>query len=182
MPKSTRLSEPMLTLVVDKNEYRIVAVDDFAVVQSLVHELEVYHDQLSRMPSVAMRDWLTDWRRDVTSWKQEEHQLYALFCNKEPTPVGFVHVVVQTGSKQGVLRQLFVQDKHRKHGLGAALAQCGIKWLQEHADPNQDLTLTVSGGNESVLKFYAKLGFDRRETHVFYRLHRKFSDEVRSDD
>lgn len=62
-----------------------------------------------------------------------------------------------TEKRVGEIDSLFVLPEYRGKGLGEALVEQSIRWLNEQGV--EKIFLEVSAGNEQVFSFYAKFGF-----------------------
>lgn len=67
----------------------------------------------------------------------------------------------------GEIDSLYINDSYRGHGIGAYLIEDAFAFFDSH-DTVDDIVM-ASEGNESVLKFYEKYGFEMR----YYTLKRK---------
>jgi ribosomal protein S18 acetylase RimI-like enzyme len=60
----------------------------------------------------------------------------------------------------GVLESIFIEADYRRQGIGDALMQHALAWMDEHDVPMKRLVVAV--GNEQALGFYARHGFQPR--------------------
>jgi diamine N-acetyltransferase len=60
----------------------------------------------------------------------------------------------------GVLESIFIEADYRGQGIGDALMQHALAWMDAHDVPMKRLVVAV--GNEQALGFYARYGFQSR--------------------
>jgi ribosomal protein S18 acetylase RimI-like enzyme len=60
----------------------------------------------------------------------------------------------------GVIESIFIEADYRGQGIGDALMQHALDWMDEHDVPVKRLVVAV--GNEQALGFYARHGFQPR--------------------
>ena len=58
--------------------------------------------------------------------------------------------------RAGELRQLYVKATHQHRGLGAALFETALAWLEQHYSP---LYIGVWSNNHGAQRFYGRYGF-----------------------
>ena len=58
----------------------------------------------------------------------------------------------------GELRQLYVRATHQQRGLGAALFETALAWLEQHYSP---IYIGVWSKNHGAQRFYARYGFSK---------------------
>lgn len=71
--------------------------------------------------------------------------------------VGYCISTVWKDSTTGEIDSLFVDERHRKTGVGEALFSRSINWLDDQHVEVQKLSVAV--GNEGVLDFYKRFDF-----------------------
>jgi GNAT superfamily N-acetyltransferase len=63
-----------------------------------------------------------------------------------------------SGNDVGCLSQFYIRGKYRKFGIGSALFDMSMKWLNQF-DSVDDYFIFVSNGNHDALEFYKRKGF-----------------------
>jgi len=86
----------------------------------------------------------------------EKEALHLLLAKNNATPVGYCVSAIEDG--EGMIESLFVSSQFRKWGIGETLIRDSIKWLEDEGV--QSISLNVSSGNEQVMAFYRKWGFE----------------------
>lgn len=64
--------------------------------------------------------------------------------------------------KTGEIDSIFVYESYRGMGIGDALMQKALAWIDQHGATNKVVEVTV--GNEQVFRFYCRYGFLPRKT------------------
>ena len=110
---------------------------------------EHFSDQLASRP-------FEDRRRDIASKAQK---IRVDIARVERRDVGYCISTIDKDNR-GELDSLFIEEDHRRMGLGRRLAKLSVEWLRaEGAGP---IFLTVMVGNDSALPLYESLGFFSR--------------------
>lgn len=63
--------------------------------------------------------------------------------------------------KQGELESIFVEDEFRRQGIGETLVKRALSWMDQQGTYDKMVVMAV--GNEEVLDFYARFGFQPRQ-------------------
>ncbi len=90
--------------------------------------------------------------------------VWACVAASEGAEAGFC-VCLLDGSGGGEVATIYVDDAHRRLGIGAALMRRGLSWLA--ANGAAGVTLEVVAGNEGALEFYRSLGFKPRTQRLW---------------
>lgn len=77
-------------------------------------------------------------------------------------PVDFFDFASVKGDDVGCLSQFYIRDGYRNTGIGSALFQKSVDWLNSF-EAIKDLFIFVSNGNDNALRFYLAKGF--KESH-----------------
>lgn len=88
-----------------------------------------------------------------------------LFPEKSTTPVGYC--ITTTSKRTGEIDSLFVEERFRGSGYGAALIEHSIDWMKNKGCTR--MIISVAGGHESVLGFYQRFNFYPRMTILEYK-------------
>ena len=78
---------------------------------------------------------------------------------REPEePIGYC--VTTIDNDMGEIESLFIEEAYRKIGLGSVFMERALNWLEQNSITKKRLNVAV--GNEQVLNFYRKFGFQPR--------------------
>ncbi len=79
--------------------------------------------------------------------------------NDQVQPIGYC---ISSLSDDGIgeIDSLFIEDEYRGYILGEALMNNALKWLKSNNSKTN--RIKVAEGNEAVLNFYKKFGFETR--------------------
>jgi ribosomal protein S18 acetylase RimI-like enzyme len=72
------------------------------------------------------------------------------------TLVGYCITTISRDN-QGEIQSIYVEPEYRKYGIGDALMNLCLHWLDEHAVIKK--VLGVGAGNEEVIEFYSRYNF-----------------------
>ncbi len=86
----------------------------------------------------------------------QKDALHLLLAKNDSTPVGYCISAIE--DSEGMIESLFVSSDFRKCRIGEMLIGDSLKWLEGHGV--QSVSLNVSEGNEQVMDFYRKWGFE----------------------
>lgn len=111
----------------------------------------------------------------MSRWSERERQYrrcynnYVIVCvdSKNNHPLGYCIVCLYDRGTRGVIEEIFVTNYLRTRGIGTALMNFALIWLNEQNVKTPEMT--VKYGNEVVLKFCNKFDF----TPTDYKLIRK---------
>ena len=90
---------------------------------------------------------------------------FASAQGKQGEIVGYVYAALEPISWKelrdacGFIHDVAVDEQARRHGVGAALVEAAMKWLNEHGAPR--VVLGTAEQNESAQRLFARLGFRR---------------------
>jgi len=89
----------------------------------------------------------------------ETFEVFVELVKVDERPVGYSISTINS-EKMGEIDSLYVEKEYRKLAIGEELMSNAMKWFKEnHTKVNR---LKVAEGNEHVLKFYKKFGFETR--------------------
>lgn len=86
--------------------------------------------------------------------------LDAAFLAEDPE-TSIAYLLSSMNGDCGELDSLFVRETHRGQGLGSALIERALAWLEEKGAARIEIGVAV--GNERVLPFYRRFGFYPRQ-------------------
>jgi ribosomal protein S18 acetylase RimI-like enzyme len=93
-----------------------------------------------------------------------------LFVAKESNKcIGMLQGAI-TRENGGILSDLFVEEKYQNRGIGKSLLNNCLYWFEEKNIKN--INLKVDAGNEKVLEFYRRNGFEVTEYKLTYNSER----------
>ncbi len=88
-----------------------------------------------------------------------KHKQTRLFLAKEnKKAIGFLQAGIATNKTYGFISDLHVLEDYRRLGIGEKLLKDSLEWFSENKI--KDIGLEVTGGNEKVLEFYTRNGFN----------------------
>jgi len=90
---------------------------------------------------------------------RSKHKYTKLFVAKENSKmIGFLQAGIAPYGSYGFISDLHVAEQYRNRYIGENLVNNCLKWFSENNIKECDIE--VAGGNERVLEFYRKYGFD----------------------
>ena len=93
-------------------------------------------------------------------------QVFTAIIRQEP--VGFV-TCVRSGEKGGQIGLIGVRDDVRNQQIGQHLMSAAIQWFADHGMNQVDVV--TQGRNQAAISFYKKVGFQIKESKVWYHKH-----------
>jgi Acetyltransferases len=147
-------------------QYRRLTIGKLTEIKTLWEELNKTH----LVDSVYFKEHYATFCFEKRSaiWLElpEDHFQLLVAETKDATLAGYCVSTISMDQK-GEIDSLFVSPSFRQQGIGRALVEKSIEWLQNNqCDP---IRLTVSYGHESVFAFYQQLGFYPRLTALEFR-------------
>lgn len=85
----------------------------------------------------------------------------AVFAAKDQADL-VAYCIVSIKQSIGEIDSIFVNDEIRQTGVGQMLLQKAMNWVKGHGI--EQIKVGIAEGNESVLTFYAKMGFQKHMT------------------
>ena len=147
-------------------EYKRVAAHKLTEIKTLWEELNRIH----LVDSVYFKEHYATFSFDKRSapWLRLTEENFHLLVaeTKDSTLVGYCVSTIDANQK-GEIDSLFVTPAFRQQGIGRALVEESMRWLQRNQC--KPICLTVSHGHESVLAFYQQLGFYPRSTTLEFK-------------
>ncbi|HOO31850.1 MAG TPA: GNAT family N-acetyltransferase [Thermotogota bacterium] len=83
-------------------------------------------------------------------------KLNLLMARDGEQPIGYCIATVE--GKKGDIESLYLEKEYRKYGIGNELMKRSIEWIK--ANNPEEISVTVAAGNEEVLDFYRRFGFE----------------------
>ena len=91
-------------------------------------------------------------------------QATCVVADSEGTLVGFATAAVFTHpTMSGVLgdiEEIYVRPSHRRSGVGTALAQTILDWIDDHGGQVMKVRIGRGLGEEAAIRFWESLGFE----------------------
>jgi len=99
-----------------------------------------------------------DWRKKVLLEKSEPGSLHICMA-RDSISGDLLDYCVSTISEdnRGEIDSIYIEPDYRKYGIGDALMERALSWLNEHSVTRK--VVNVGTGNENVLTFYGRYGF-----------------------
>ena len=90
---------------------------------------------------------------------KSKHKYSKLFVAKEGSKIiGFLQAGIAPNNTYAFISDLHVREQYRGRNIGENLMNNCMKWFSAHNIKECDVE--VAGGNERVLEFYKRYGFD----------------------
>lgn len=134
-----------------------------AAIKELWEALNRYHYEHSTYFKHHYCGMTFEKRKAVLLKKAEGGEMHVAIAFDEATEkaVGYV-VSTVNGGKVGEIQSLYVDATYRNIGIGTALMNNALKWMDGKAVSEK--MVEVSVGNETVWAFYGRFGFKPRLT------------------
>ncbi|HEY3379679.1 MAG TPA: GNAT family N-acetyltransferase [Armatimonadota bacterium] len=148
--------------------FQTVATLDHPDVQSLWERQRAYHGQLASpfAAEVGARVY-ADRCAELLAKAQQGHFRVELAQDAATEACIGYCITTVTAQAAGEIDSLFVDEAYRGQGIGDALLQRALVWMDE-LDVRVK-RISVAGGNEAVLGFYQRHGFYAR-SHVLMQV------------
>lgn len=131
--------------------------EEIDILKPLWEKLNALHADLN--PNFRDRYLNKKWeeRRDQILSKSES--VFIEVAYSKDVLIGYcITTIDKEDASVGELDSLYVEERFRQYGIGAKLTQQSIEWMEGKKVKTQKLL--VSYGNDSVLNFYKKFGFE----------------------
>lgn len=140
-------------------EYRQLGADRLDDIKGLWEQLNVLHAKVSPHFAERFRAFTFEKRKQSLLEDAEKEELCVLLA-RDTTEVRDVGYCVSSfrGSGLSEIESLFLEESHRGRGIGEALMERAMAWLEERGA--KDVIISVVTGNENVLNFYERHGFE----------------------
>ncbi|AFM41053.1 acetyltransferase [Desulfosporosinus acidiphilus SJ4] len=131
-------------------------------------KLNIHHQTISTHFRDSMALMTFDQRKASWLSRTESGQLRVdIAVLREPQePIGYC--VTTIDNNMGEIESLFVDEAYRKMGSGTVLMERALNWLEQNSITKKRLNVAV--GNEQVLNFYRRFGFQPRAIILEQRL------------
>lgn len=157
----SELVKPTITILsVDPKDY-------MEVYKELWLENELYHEKVSNFPfGVVPQE--SDFYKKLESIKKYTYKEVLFLAKVDDTFVGMtVGWINKYNKSYGIVCDVYIKEQYRGLGLGRDLVVNCISWLKSMGC--ETITLGVLGGNEKVLTFYKKLGFELQSYELWFK-------------
>ena len=140
--------------------YRIISgkIKDFDVLQPLWEKLKNLHEELA--PNFSSRFNKIDWNKRKESIIKKSSKVFFEYVIEEESNqiIGYcISTIEKKDNTIGEIDSLFIEQFHRKTGVGKILVENAINWLIKEKTETQ--RLIVAAGNENVLSYYSQFDF-----------------------
>lgn len=142
----------------DKYEIRRGSISDLDLIKPLWEKLNNIHENLS--PDFKERFGKMNWetRKNKLLLKSCKIMFDYVIEVESQSIIGYcVCSIEKNNEKTGEIDSVFIEENHRKSGVGAKLMDNAINWLIQEKTEIQKLIVGV--GNEDVLDFYKQFDF-----------------------
>ncbi|MFP4460660.1 MAG: GNAT family N-acetyltransferase [Thermotogota bacterium] len=131
----------------------ILSNNTIDILKPLWEELRDYHQQHSVHFAERFKNFTFETRKEGLLKKDALHLLTA---KEGVSHIGYC--ISSIDQNEGNIESLYLKPDFRKLDLGKLLITESMKWLEEQAVDS--ISVTVAAGNESVLDFYRRFGFE----------------------
>ena len=133
--------------------YEVLKSEEIDLIKPLWERLRNMHAEKSEHFEGNFRKFTFDFRK---AGLLNAEKLNLLIVKDADEPVGYC---ISTVSKtEGDIESLFLEKAYRKYGIGNELMKRSIEWIKRN-NP-ESISVTVAAGNEDVLDFYRRFGFE----------------------
>jgi len=134
-------------------DYVVLKKEEMDSLKSLWEELRTMHAE----KSIHFENWF---RRFTFEYRKAElteaEDVNLLAVRDAEEPIGYCISTFNRG--EGNIESLYIKEAYRKFGIGNELMKRSLEWIDEHHPDS--VFVTVAAGNEAVLDFYRKFGFE----------------------
>ncbi|MDK2950824.1 MAG: hypothetical protein PWQ77_489 [Kosmotogales bacterium] len=126
-------------------------------IQETWEALNLHHQEKSVYFKERFKKFTFFERRELLTSKAKNGEIFVIIAFSNDERVG--HCVSSIDNKRdGEIETLFIKKKFRKTGLGKILMEKSLSWFSSKQIEN--INIMVASGNEEVLTFYKKYGFE----------------------
>ncbi|WP_147820052.1 GNAT family N-acetyltransferase [Salidesulfovibrio onnuriiensis] len=140
-------------------EYRRIGAECIDEIQGLWEQLNGLHADVSSHFGERFKGYSFAQRKKSLLEDARDGEL-CIFVAHDPAEGRDVGYCVSSfrGRKQSEIESLFLERSHRGRRIGEALMERSMDWLKEQGA--RDVIICVVSGNEDVMNFYRRHGFD----------------------
>lgn len=133
-----------------------ITLEEVEILRRPLDKLHEYHNSKSEYfsgsyPRITFKERIEEYRKNA---KSGDYKIELLIEVETNNIIGFC--IAYSKKVNGKIEVLFVDEEHRRTGLGVKLMSSAMEWFKENNI--NEIELTVVYGNEAV-SFYEKLGF-----------------------
>jgi ribosomal protein S18 acetylase RimI-like enzyme len=133
-------------------------VDTLDLIKPLWEKLKQLHFDLSPHFKNRFQEMNWDKRKRKLVEKSKDMLFEYVIDNNENRIIGYcISTIDKEDNKIGEIDSIYIDETHRKSGLGKQLIERAILWLKVNNTETQKLLVGV--GNEQVLDFYKQFDF-----------------------
>ena len=128
------------------------------LVKPLWEQLNALHAEASEHFSKSYEEWTFEDRISGLLVKAAEHRMNIdlAYDREHEKNVGYCISTIDEGDI-GEVDFIFIEEPYRGQGLGEALMESALQWLERHEV--KEKIVAVAEGNEKVLDFYQRFEF-----------------------
>jgi ribosomal protein S18 acetylase RimI-like enzyme len=133
--------------------YNVLKIEEIDQFKPLWERLREMHAEKSIHFEQRFRMFTFDVRKKVLL---DAEKLYLLMVKDDEKPIGYC--ISTVNGTEGDIESLYLEKAYRKFGIGNELMTQSIDWLKRNN--LESISVTVAAGNEDVLDFYRRFGFE----------------------
>jgi ribosomal protein S18 acetylase RimI-like enzyme len=143
-------------------EYIETGVQDLDLIKPLWEKLNEHHRVRSKyFAEETGRRTFADRKKSLTDKSKAELRVTLAKDNNNGALIGYCVSSISAG-EQGEVESIYVEPDYRKLGIGDALMQRALSWMDDKQIKRK--RIGVGSGNEEVFGFYSRYGFYPRAT------------------
>ncbi len=148
-------------------EFYQIKLNDIGIIKPLWEKLNQIHQSKSYSFATWFEEHTFEERLELLYEKAYRGQLRIEIVKDSDLDVnvGFCISSIFDGNR-GEIDSLFVESLYRGHGLGDKLLTSALKWIE--SNNISDIEIMAYYGNDVVLPFYAKYGFEPKK-YILYK-------------
>jgi ribosomal protein S18 acetylase RimI-like enzyme len=141
-------------------EYLEVSCEEIDLIRPLWEELRAHQARKSLRFSSDLAE--VTWEKRKKNLLKSDKEL-KLIIAKGHEYIGYCISSIANGNK-GEVESLFIKDEYRHAGVGTEFMKRSLEWFQHKMV--DDISINVVVGNEEVLDFYRRFGFEPRSVSL----------------
>jgi ribosomal protein S18 acetylase RimI-like enzyme len=144
-----------------KLKFNLAGKEGLDLIQPLWEKLNDHHKNQTSDFKEHYKNFTFQERKEVLLNKALEGDMYICLAEDEEsgTLLGYIVTTISQGN-EGEIDSIYVEEEYRLMGIGDALMQRSIKWMDEKNIKTKKVA--VATYNQAAISFYERYGFRRR--------------------